>query len=251
MALITCPECKNNISDQAEKCPKCGYELKSGEPQKEEKKKKGQRDYKYIILGLLIIVVGFFIINQSREKNKTEQPQPTTSSQPTSSTGTGSNPTSSTAPGTNNGYVVYNDQYLGASYEIPSNYYVYTDTKGLLTYVGKSIDNEGARIPYIMLTWDENYNNPVQYLNKFTDELRNAYSDVQITIDLVNGQIGNYLVYGIQYKYTSSGHTVIDNRYVTIINNKVFMITTKEENVNTNEINDIVRVMFNTLKVGN
>ena len=102
-----------------------------------------------------------------------------------------------------------------------------------------------------MLTWDENYNNPVQYLNKFTDELRNAYSDVQITVDLVNGQIGNYLVYGIQYMYTSSGHTVVDNRYVTIINNKVFMITTKEENVNTNEINDIVRVMFNTLKVGN
>lgn len=29
------------------------------------------------------------------------------------------------------------------------------------------------------------------------------------------------------------------------------MITTKEENQNTDEINDIVKVMFNTLKVGN
>lgn len=28
MALITCPECKKRISDSANHCPKCGYELK-------------------------------------------------------------------------------------------------------------------------------------------------------------------------------------------------------------------------------
>ena len=25
MALIKCPECSNDVSDKAEKCPKCGY----------------------------------------------------------------------------------------------------------------------------------------------------------------------------------------------------------------------------------
>ena len=29
MALIKCPECKKDISDKAEVCPNCGYELKS------------------------------------------------------------------------------------------------------------------------------------------------------------------------------------------------------------------------------
>ena len=33
MALITCPECKQQISDQATSCPNCGYPLaQSGDP---------------------------------------------------------------------------------------------------------------------------------------------------------------------------------------------------------------------------
>lgn len=35
MALIVCPECKNNISDMAEACPRCGYPTggkKNGSP---------------------------------------------------------------------------------------------------------------------------------------------------------------------------------------------------------------------------
>ena len=117
-------------------------------------------------------------------------------------------------------------------------------------YVGKNIDDQGALIPYILLCWDEGYNNPTQYLNAFTNELRKNYSDVTITIDMLSGNVGSYLVYGIQYMYTSSGHIVVDNRYVTVINNKIFMIGTREENTNSKEINDIVNVMFNTLKGG-
>ena len=67
MALIKCPECNNDISDQAEKCPKCGYELKkTEEPPKDTKKFKGKIDYKYIILGLLVVVVGFYMLNQRK-----------------------------------------------------------------------------------------------------------------------------------------------------------------------------------------
>jgi hypothetical protein len=28
MALITCPECKNSVSDQARTCPNCGFPIK-------------------------------------------------------------------------------------------------------------------------------------------------------------------------------------------------------------------------------
>lgn len=30
MALIECPECRNNVSDTARKCPSCGYKMKRG-----------------------------------------------------------------------------------------------------------------------------------------------------------------------------------------------------------------------------
>ena len=255
MALIKCPECNSDISDQAVKCPKCGYELKTPkEPYKKEKKFKGKVDYKYIILGLLIVVVGFYMLNNrqsssdtgSSTQSPTESTTPTPPSQQQPSSGTAP----STAPGTNQGYVVYNDTNLGVQYEIPSSYGTFTDNNGL-TYVGASIDSDGALIPYIVLGWDSNYNNPVQFLNAFTDELRKAYGDVAITIELVQGTIGQYSVYGIQYTYNSSGHLVVDNRYATVINNKIFMIGSKEENVNQQYINDIIRVMFNTLKGGN
>lgn len=255
MALIKCPECNSDISDQAEKCPKCGYELKTPkEPDKKEKKFKGKVDYKYIILGLLIVVVGFYMLNNRQSSSDTgsgtQSPTGSTTPTPSSQQQPSSGTAPSTTPGTNQGYVVYNDTNLGVQYEIPSSYGTFTDNNGL-TYVGASIDSDGALIPYIVLGWDSNYNNPVQFLNAFTDELRKAYGDVAITIDLVQGTLGQYSVYGIQYTYNSSGHLVVDNRYATVINNKIFMIGSKEENVNQQYINDIIRVMFNTLKGGN
>ncbi len=255
MALIKCPECNSDISDQAEKCPKCGYELKTPkEPDKKEKKFKGKVDYKYIILGLLIVVVGFYMLNNRQSSSDTgsgtQSPTGSTTPTPSSQQQPSSGTAPSTTPGTNQGYVIYNDTNLGVQYEIPSSYGTFTDNNGL-TYVGASIDSDGALIPYIVLGWDSNYNNPVQFLNAFTDELRKAYGDVAITIDLVQGTLGQYSVYGIQYTYNSSGHLVVDNRYATVINNKIFMIGSKEENVNQQYINDIIRVMFNTLKGGN
>lgn len=237
MAMIKCPECKNNISDKAEVCPKCGYELNKKNNNQKEKKEKKKVDYKYIILGLLIIVVGFYMLNQNNERNKEQNPSAPVTSDKQSKQVT---------PGTYTGYVVYNDQTLKMSYEIPSSYKTFTDKN--LTYVGQNIDNEGALIPYIVLGWDTTYANPVQFLNAFTDELRKVYNDVTITIDLLSNTIGNYYVYGIQYKYTSSGHIVIDNRYATQIDGKIFMVGTKEENQNTEEINNHVRVILNTLK---
>jgi len=45
MALITCPECKKKISENAESCPKCGYRITPGEAfeikVKEQKTQKG------------------------------------------------------------------------------------------------------------------------------------------------------------------------------------------------------------------
>ena len=237
MALIKCPECKNNISDQADVCPKCGYEINNNNKTNKNNKK---IDYKYLLIGLLIVVVGFYMLNNRKT--------PTTgggSDNPTTNPSTGT-----TTPGTNNGYLVFNDANLGLSYEIPSNYKTYVDNNKL-SYVGSNIDNEGPLIPYIVLGWDSTYSDPAQFLNAFTKELQKVYGEVLITIDMISNTIGNYYVYGIQYQYNSSGHIVIDNRYAIKINNKILMIGSKEENVNTDTINNIVGVIIQTLKGGN
>lgn len=237
MALIKCPECKNNISDQADVCPKCGYEINNNNKTNKNNKK---IDYKYLLIGLLIIVVGFYMLNNRKT--------PTTgggSDNPTTNPSTGT-----TTPGTNNGYVVFNDANLGLSYEIPNNYKTYVDNNKL-SYVGSNIDNEGPLIPYIVLGWDSTYSDPAQFLNAFTKELQKVYGEVLITIDMISNTIGNYYVYGIQYQYNSSGHIVIDNRYAIKFNNKILMIGSKEENVNTDTINNIVGVIIQTLKGGN
>ena len=256
MALIKCPECGNDISDQAPKCPKCGYVLNAETEKatenadKKEKNKQQWKKYTPIIIALALVVVVFRFLN-----TKNENKQDGTSSQgsnPTSSytsSGSGSSTAPSTEQGTYQGCVIYRDTKLGVSYEIPSNYKVYTGSKEL-TYVGKSFNGDKIQVPYVMLNWDSSYNNPVQYLNALTDALREAYSDIKITIEPVNAYVGEYMVYGIQYMYTNSGQTVVDNRYVTVINNEIFMITTNELNQNTEEINNVVKIMFNTLKVG-
>ena len=123
------------------------------------------------------------------------------------------------------------------------------DSDGLI-YVGKNIDDQGALIPYIIVGKYEKFNNAVQFLNSFTDYMRKDYSDLVITIDLLSGTVGDKLVYGIAYNYSSSGHLVVDNRYATVINNVVYMIASREENVNSTEINNVARHIIETLTVG-
>lgn len=242
MALIKCPECKNNISDQADLCPKCGYEI-NGNNNKSNNKSKNKFDYKYLLIGLLIIVVGFYMLNNRSNNTNTGNDNPTTNPSSNPSTGT-------TTPATNNGFVIYNDTNLGVSYEIPSTYKTYVDSNKL-SYVGSNIDNEGPLIPYVVMGWDSTYKKAPDFLNAFTSELKKVYGNVEITIDMLSNTIGKYYVYGIQYQYNSSGHIVIDNRYAIELDNKIFMIGSKEENVNTDTINNVVRVIIETLKGGN
>lgn len=235
MALIKCPECNNQISDQADSCPKCGYELKkkAKEPEnKEESKsfiKKG--NLKYLII-VLVIAVGAFLFFQQPNNN--------------TGTGTGTGTEQPTTPSTNTGYSVYTDAYLGISFEIPSNYKVTTDKEGYI-YVGQNIDSKGALIPYIIIGRYDNFNNGVQFLNNFTDYMRKQYSDLKITIDLISGNIGNRTVYGLAYNYNVNNHLIVDNRYAVVINNKVYMVGSKEENTNTTEINNVVEHILATL----
>lgn len=229
MALVKCPECDKNISDKAESCPHCGYSFEKKANNNTLETLKGKWNNKYLLVLLVLLVGGYFIFfNNSNKTN----------------TGGGSNPNTELKPNANGNYE-FNQN--GKYFEFPTNYKVYVDKNGSI-YVGKNIDNDGALIPYILIEKYKNYTDPKVILNELTTEIGKEYSDAVITISLLSAYLGDKHTYGIQYAYTSNGHLVIDNRYAFLLNNSMYLVTTKEENVNTQEINSVTKLIIESLK---
>ena len=106
MALIKCPECNKNISDKAEACPHCGYNLKQKSNRINTENVldnlKGKWDNKYLIILLLLIVGIYFIFfNNSSQNNNGGTYKPNS-----------------------NGNYEFNQN--GKYFEFPTNYKVYT-----------------------------------------------------------------------------------------------------------------------------
>jgi len=57
MALISCPECKKEVSDQAAACPHCGYDLHKVEKEKKSEEKKSATQF-----GCLMAIIAFVAI---------------------------------------------------------------------------------------------------------------------------------------------------------------------------------------------
>ena len=239
MALIKCPECDKKVSDKAESCPHCGYSFKKKIEINNEKLKelKGKWDNKYLIIILIVLVIVYFLFFNNSKGNINEG----------NGTGTGGNPTTELKPNQNGNYE-FNQN--GKYFEFPTNYKVYIDKSGGI-YVGKNIDNQGALIPYILIEKYKNYTDPAQLINELTNEIGKEYSDAVITISMLSSYVGDKYVYGIQYMYTSNGHVVVDNRYAFLVGNSMYLITTKEENSNTAEINNVGALIIKSLKEKN
>jgi len=64
MALINCPECKNQISDSAKKCPHCGYSIKSENTRTElgNVETNTAAGVIYIFIGIVAIIAGLFML---------------------------------------------------------------------------------------------------------------------------------------------------------------------------------------------
>lgn len=77
MALITCPECKNQISETAENCPKCGYKItpeKVAEIKQQSKKfNKGCGIGCLIIIAIIAIGVLINLLSSSDTQKSTNQ----------------------------------------------------------------------------------------------------------------------------------------------------------------------------------
>lgn len=229
MALITCPECGKKMSDMAEKCPHCGYSLKKDSSSKKMNFEniKGKWDNKYLLIILIILIGGYFLFfnNPTKNGNKTNNP-------------------SELNPNANGNYE-FNQN--GKYFEFPTSYKVFVDSNGTI-YVGQHIDNQGALIPYIMIEKYKGYSDCSELLKELTNEIAKSYIDARILIDLVSANIGNKFVYGMAFGYTSDGHAVVDNRYAFMVGNSMYLVTSKEENVNSDEINNVVKIIIESLK---
>ena len=58
MALVKCPECSKQISDQAENCPSCGYSIKKENSESEFHRWRKKRLKYFLILCITCIPVG-------------------------------------------------------------------------------------------------------------------------------------------------------------------------------------------------
>jgi hypothetical protein len=77
MALITCPECKKQISDTTDSCPNCGYKLTPGKIN--EIKKKSEAVGKKVGIGCLVVFIAFGCLcaicyNMGPDKSKPAAP---------------------------------------------------------------------------------------------------------------------------------------------------------------------------------
>lgn len=230
MALIKCPECKKNMSDKADACPHCGYQVKESKVSGGLEKLKSNPNTKYILVVLvaLVVIILFGVFDKKENNNPTNPNEP-----------------SNNEPQMNNGNYVYN--YGGLYFEFPTTYKAYVD-KNKTIYVGKNIDDNGALIPYVMVDKYKGYTEPVKVLEDFDSMFKKEYPDTVIMIDKITGILGDKNVVGSMYGYTSSGHVVIDNRYAFLVNNSMYVVSSREENQNTTEINNVVDLVIKSLK---
>ena len=94
MALIKCPECKKDISDKAEVCPNCGYELKSANDSignSNLDKVISGNNLKYLLI-IVVAAIGIFLVFNMINKNS------------------------------GMGYKSYTDSTLGITFNYPKNY---------------------------------------------------------------------------------------------------------------------------------
>ena len=62
MALVSCKECNNKVSDTALVCPRCGFVMKIDRVA--ESNKQSSR-VMFILLGIVLMAIGFYLLASS------------------------------------------------------------------------------------------------------------------------------------------------------------------------------------------
>lgn len=218
MALIKCPECKKDISDKAEVCPNCGYELKSANDSVSNSnldKVISGNNLKYLLI-IVVAAIGIFLVFNVINKNS------------------------------GMGYKSYTDSTLDITFNYPKNYDVKRDTSTNLLYVAKSIGNTVPDYPYIVISEIDGYA-PYSFLSKAMDILSNL-EDYKVITDITSEMMGNKSVYKIQIRYTIDGQSIVDSSYAFNYNNLLYVVESMELNSQDAKIAKYVKEIIDSLK---
>lgn len=218
MALIKCPECKKDISDKAEVCPNCGYELKSANDSVSNSnldKVISGNNLKYLLI-IVVAAIGIFLVFNVINKNS------------------------------GMGYKSYTDSTLDITFNYPKNYDVKRDTSTNLLYVAKSIGNTVPDYPYIVISEIDGYA-PYSFLSKAMDILSNL-EDYKVITDITSEMMGNKSVYKIQISYTIDGQSIVDSSYAFNYNNLLYVVESMELNSQDAKIAKYVKEIIDSLK---
>lgn len=218
MALIKCPECKKDISDKAEVCPNCGYELKSANDSVSNSnldKVTSGNNLKYLLI-IVVAAIGIFLVFNMINKNS------------------------------GMGYKSYTDSTLDITFNYPKNYDVKRDTSTNLLYVAKSIGNTVPDYPYIVISEIDGYA-PYSFLSKAMDILSNL-EDYKVITDITSEMMGNKSVYKIQISYTIDGQSIVDSSYAFNYNNLLYVVESMELNSQDAKIAKYVKEIIDSLK---
>lgn len=218
MALIKCPECKKDISDKAEVCPNCGYELKSTNDSVSSSnldKVTSGNNLKYLLI-IVVAAIGIFFVFNMINKNG------------------------------GMGYKSYTDSTLGITFNYPKNYDVKRDTSTNLVYVAKSIGNTIPDYPYIVISRFDEYA-PYSFLSKAMNML-SSLENYRVITDITSEMIGNKSVYEIQISYTLDGQSIVDSSYAFNYNNSLYVVESMELNSQDAKITKYVKEIIDSLK---
>jgi len=93
MALINCPECKNQVSDSAKTCPHCGFELIKDKPSTPPVRTQGKKTIKMgrvLFVLFLVIVIMTVIGSLQNGRNASSDPSSSAPKRPSSGSSTNS-----------------------------------------------------------------------------------------------------------------------------------------------------------------
>ena len=93
-------------------------------------------------------------------------------------------------------------------------YYIYTETPG--------------KMPYVLLTSYTIKGDETEFINKFTDFMKDGYADLQIAEEPTKTKIGDKDGWKFVYTYGVEGHETRDTRFLVVKDGRQYVFGTKE-----------------------
>jgi len=146
------------------------------------------------------------------------------------------------------GYKNYYSKSTKVSFDFPKDYKVKKIDETF--YISKKYKSKKATKPYFVISLHEEYESAGEYLEESTNESKKEYGNTFTPItEMLVTLIGNKYVSKITFSNYYEGEVTIENRYAYLKDNKVYVLSSYENQNNNEEINEIANNIISTLEI--